>query len=63
VPDHVLELESWEELIVKVQHVCLQSNRVVIQWVKYNLMELDDSQSMHTVEICKQKCPLKVCSS
>jgi hypothetical protein len=52
IPPDILELDSWEELVLKVCDVS-KEEKVLIQW-------LDDSLSVHDISVCEEKCPKKV---
>jgi hypothetical protein len=51
IPFDILELDSWEELVLKICNV--MDDRVLVQW-------LDDSLSFHDVQTVEDKCPTKV---
>jgi hypothetical protein len=52
IPTHILDLDSWEDLVLKVCDVS-KDEKVLVQW-------LDDSLSLHDLIICEEKCPKKV---
>lgn len=52
VPDDMFELESWDNLVVKVVNITAK-NLVMLQWC-------DGSLSMHTIDTCTKKCPDKL---
>jgi hypothetical protein len=52
IPSHILDLESWEDLVLKVCDVS-KDEQVLVQW-------LDDSLSLHDLSVCEEKCPKKV---